>query len=94
MKKLITPIAITAADSNSRTITGRIVTFEETGNASIKNSSDKFILSINQFIVEYHENYNGEVWNIIKRFLDLGFKVKVKPGDDLNYKMGTVVFTK
>ncbi len=35
MKKVITPIAITAADSNSRTITGRIVTFEETGNASI-----------------------------------------------------------
>jgi len=35
MKKLITPIAITAADSNSRTITGRIVTFEETGVASI-----------------------------------------------------------
>ena len=34
-KKLTTPIAITAADSNSRTITGRIVTFEETGNASI-----------------------------------------------------------
>ena len=33
--KLITPIAITAADSNSRTITGRIVTFEETGTASI-----------------------------------------------------------
>jgi len=62
--------------------------------ASIKNSSDKFILSINQFIVEYHENYNGEVWNIIKRFLDLGFKIKVKQGDDLNYKMGTIVFTK
>jgi hypothetical protein len=35
MKKLITPISITAADSNSRTISGRIVTFEETGNASI-----------------------------------------------------------
>lgn len=35
MKKLITPIAITAADSKSRTITGRIVTFEETGTASI-----------------------------------------------------------
>ena len=33
--KLTTPIAITAADSNSRTITGRIVTFEETGTASI-----------------------------------------------------------
>ena len=28
-------MTITAADSNSRTITGRIVTFEETGNASI-----------------------------------------------------------
>jgi phage head maturation protease len=35
MKKVITPMTITAADSNSRTITGRIVTFDETGNASI-----------------------------------------------------------
>jgi len=35
MKKVITPMKITAADSNSRTITGRIVTFEETGTASI-----------------------------------------------------------
>jgi phage head maturation protease len=35
MKKVITPMKITAADSNSRTISGRIVTFEETGNASI-----------------------------------------------------------
>ena len=34
-KKVITPMQISAADSNSRTITGRIVTFEETGNASI-----------------------------------------------------------
>lgn len=35
MKKVITPMLITAADSNSRTITGRIVTFEETGNTSM-----------------------------------------------------------
>ena len=35
MKKVITPMTITAADSNSRTISGRIVTFEETGLASI-----------------------------------------------------------
>jgi hypothetical protein len=35
MKKVITPMTITATDSNSRTITGRIVAFEETGNASI-----------------------------------------------------------
>jgi phage head maturation protease len=35
MKKVIVPMNITAADSNSRTITGRIVTFEEAGNASI-----------------------------------------------------------
>jgi phage head maturation protease len=35
MKKVITPMQITAADSNSRTISGRIVAFEETGNASI-----------------------------------------------------------
>ena len=35
MKKVITPMTITATDSDSRTITGRIVSFEETGNASI-----------------------------------------------------------
>jgi phage head maturation protease len=35
MKKVIIPMQVTAADSNSRTITGRIVTFEETGQASI-----------------------------------------------------------
>jgi len=35
MKKVITPMTITATDSDSRTITGRIVAFEETGNASI-----------------------------------------------------------
>jgi phage head maturation protease len=35
MKKVITPMTITATDSNRRTITGRIVTFEETGSASI-----------------------------------------------------------
>jgi phage head maturation protease len=33
--KVITPFQITAADSVSRTISGTIVTFEETGNASI-----------------------------------------------------------
>ena len=35
MKKLTTAMTITAADSNERTISGRIVTFEETGIASI-----------------------------------------------------------
>jgi phage head maturation protease len=35
MKKVITPMTITATDSISRTISGRIVTFEETGAASI-----------------------------------------------------------
>ena len=35
MKKLITTMKVTAADSNERTISGRIVTFEETGNTSI-----------------------------------------------------------
>jgi phage head maturation protease len=35
MKKLTTSMKVTAADSASRTITGTIVTFEETGNTSI-----------------------------------------------------------
>ena len=35
MKKVLTPMTITATDSVNRTISGRIVTFDETGNASI-----------------------------------------------------------
>jgi phage head maturation protease len=35
MRKVITPMQIMAADSDSRTITGKIVAFEEIGNASI-----------------------------------------------------------
>jgi phage head maturation protease len=35
MKKVLTPFTVTATDDESRTITGRIVTFEETGNTSI-----------------------------------------------------------
>lgn len=35
MKKVLTPFTVTATDDASRTITGRIVTFEETGNTSI-----------------------------------------------------------
>ena len=35
MKKVLTPFTITATDDVSRTISGRIVTFEETGNTSI-----------------------------------------------------------
>jgi phage head maturation protease len=35
MKKVLTPFTITATNDESRTITGRIVTFEETGNTSI-----------------------------------------------------------
>jgi len=35
MKKVLTPFTVTATDDESRTISGRIVTFEETGNTSI-----------------------------------------------------------
>jgi phage head maturation protease len=35
MKKVLTPFTVTATDDESRTISGRIVTFNETGNASI-----------------------------------------------------------
>lgn len=35
MKKVLTPFTVTATDDESRTITGRIVAFDETGNTSI-----------------------------------------------------------
>lgn len=61
---------------------------------AIENSSDEFLSNIKQFIIEYHDNTQGQVWKIIKRFLNLGFEVKLKPGTDLTYIMGTIVFTK
>lgn len=61
---------------------------------SIENLSDEFLSNVSQFILEYHENFNGEIWGPIKRFLNLGFTIKMKQGNDLNYKMGTIIFTK
>lgn len=61
---------------------------------SIENLSDEFILNIKQFIVEYHDNVDGRIWQIIKKFLNLGFEIKLKPGTDLTHLMGTIVFVK
>lgn len=61
---------------------------------SIENMSDEFLSNIQQFILEYHENFNGEIWGIIKRFLNLGFNITLKADTNLSYQMGTIIFTK
>jgi len=60
----------------------------------INSSSDEFLSNIPKIILEFHRNYNGEVWSIIKRLLNLDFKVKVVPNNYVDHPMGTIIFTK
>lgn len=60
----------------------------------LDNTSDEFLSKVKIIILEYHENYKNEIWDVIKKFLSLGFKFKIKSGDDLEYHMGTIIFYK
>ena len=60
----------------------------------IDSSSDEFLSNIPKIILEFHRNYDGEVWSIIKRLLNLDFKVKVVPNNYVDHPMGTIIFTK
>ena len=60
----------------------------------VNSSSDEFLSNIPKIILEFHRNYDGEVWSIIKRLLNLDFKVKVVPNNYVDHPMGTIIFTK
>ena len=64
-----------------------------------ENTSDAFFSNTNQIIVEFHHNIEGtskldKIQYIIKRFLNLGYKIQVKEGDSIDNDMFTILLTK
>jgi len=64
-----------------------------------ENTSDTFFSNTNQIIVEFHHNIEGtskldKIQYIIKRFLNLGYKIQVKEGDSIDNDMFTILLTK
>jgi FkbM family methyltransferase len=64
-----------------------------------ENTSDAFFINTTQIIVEFHHNIEGisklnKIQNIIKRFLNLGYKIQVKEGDSIDNDMFTILITK
>jgi hypothetical protein len=62
-------------------------------------TSDAFFANANQIIIEFHHNIEGiskldKIQNVIKRFLNLGYKIQVKEGDLINNDMFTILITK
>ena len=64
-----------------------------------ENTSDAFFSNTTQIIVEFHHNIEGiskldKIQNVIKRFLNLGYKIQVKEGDSIDNDMFTILITK
>jgi FkbM family methyltransferase len=64
-----------------------------------ENTSDAFFANANQIIVEFHHNIEGiskldKIQHVIKRFLNLGYRIQVKEGDSINNDMFTILITK
>lgn len=64
-----------------------------------ENTSNDFFINISQMIIEFHHNSSGiekldKINTIIKRFLNLGYKIQVKEGDSIDNYMFTVLITK
>ena len=59
----------------------------------IESVSDDFLRNIRVFIIEYHLNEEGKkIWNVIKRFLNLGYKIEL--GGNTENPMGTLIMEK
>jgi len=58
----------------------------------IHSLSDKFFETVKYFIFEYHLFYSDSLWDVVKKFLDLGYSVK-STGPEEN-GMGTYLFFK
>jgi len=61
----------------------------------IESLSDEFFDTIRAFIVEYHYNdSNDKVWPLIKRFLNLGYTIRLVDKNVLEGNMGTFIAEK
>lgn len=60
----------------------------------IHSLSDKFFETVHTFIVEFHNNYNKEVWSIVEKLLNLGYNIKMTPNNKIDAGMSTFVARK
>lgn len=61
---------------------------------SISATSDEFFSKVRCLSIEFHDNTHGKVFELIKRFLHLGFKMKLKKGCSLDQLSGNLLFWK
>jgi FkbM family methyltransferase len=57
-------------------------------------TSDRFLSAVKQISLEYHDNINDRVMDLVKRFLQLGFKIYLRKGDDLSALSGVLILYK
>lgn len=61
---------------------------------SIAATSDQFFDNVRCLSLEYHDNTGGKVFDLIKRFLHLGFKIKLKSINSLDALSGNLILWK
>ena len=60
----------------------------------INSLTDDFFNGIHTFIVEFHNNDDERVLELIKKFLNLQFSIKLSKNINLNNNMGTFIAKK
>ena len=60
----------------------------------IESLTDGFFEGIHTFIVEFHNNNNNQIWNPLKRLLNLGYNIKMNNNDKIDADMSTFVARK
>lgn len=61
---------------------------------ALEGVSDKFFSTVRQIFLEYHDNTNGKILNLIKRFLHLGYRMCLRKGDSLESLSGVILMWK
>ena len=60
----------------------------------IESLTDDFFKGIHTFIVEFHHNDNNQIWNPLKRLLNLGYNIKMTNNNKIDANMSTFVARK
>jgi hypothetical protein len=60
----------------------------------IESLTDGFFEGIHTFIVEFHNNNNNQIWNPLKRLLNLGYSIKMTNNNKIDADMSTFVARK
>jgi FkbM family methyltransferase len=61
---------------------------------SLAATSDEFFSTVKQISLEYHDNINDRVMDLVKRFLQLGFKIYLRKGDGISSPSGVLILYK